>query len=257
MIWVRQEDPEGCGLAVLAMLSERTYAEVRADMVAFYHDAWDRVIDFSERGLIYMDLDRALGQRGFYVQHRYHTWPIAWPPEAFARMHYASVEQPSGRSHFVAVDADGSVLDPLREGRYRLADWPKVNQIVGVAAPGEENPPAVERPADTGSPPASTAGARRTCARPARGSATSATTHARTPAMLEYRLIVANKLGRHVTDCHDENDLLERLRSIRPGGKLENEIWVESRKVGQWGTDYSFVDEYLPDGTVAFEGEKP
>lgn len=132
MIWVRQEDPEGCGLAVLAMLTGRTYVEVRSDMIAFYREAWDRAIDFGKRGLIYMDLDRVLGAHGFYYRHLYKTWATSWPPEPFANLHYASVTQPSGRSHFVAVDADGTVLDPLREGRFSLADWPEVGQLVGL-----------------------------------------------------------------------------------------------------------------------------
>ena len=53
-------------------------------------------------------------------------------PAPFARVHYASVVQPSNRFHFVVVDHNGGVLDPLREGRFTLYDWAKVNQIVGV-----------------------------------------------------------------------------------------------------------------------------
>lgn len=34
--------------------------------------------------------------------------------------------------HFVVMLADGGVLDPIREGEFRLAEWSKALQVCGL-----------------------------------------------------------------------------------------------------------------------------
>lgn len=130
--WVRQEHANGCGLAALAMLLGYSYAEALA-LVTEHVPDHSRVEDWDASGTSHYLIDFMLAKSGGYVQRRYPVWD--WPMEPFAPAHYASVRQPSGKSHFVVVRDDGSVLDPMREGVHRLGDWSEVNQITGVVWP--------------------------------------------------------------------------------------------------------------------------
>jgi hypothetical protein len=127
--WVKQEDANGCGPATAAMLLGISYREAR-DAI----DAFRGPQDWNDGGCIHYDLDRLLYAAGYFKQTRYAAWghDLTLP---FAPMHYAMVRQPSNNSHFVAMLADGRVLDPLREGFWSLADWPEVNQVCGWARP--------------------------------------------------------------------------------------------------------------------------
>lgn len=137
--WVRQEDKEGCGLAVLAMLTGQSYADVKAEVGSLEAQPMEgRPIpderDWSKQGCTHYLLDRYLAGHGFFLQRRYDTY-TELPMEPFAPLHYASVVQLSSNHHFVAVLANGDVLDPMREGVFKLSDWSKVNQLVGVHDP--------------------------------------------------------------------------------------------------------------------------
>lgn len=132
--WVRQEDAYGCGLAVLAMLTGRTYAEAKERVRTFQNEP----CNWAANGCTHYTLDRFLAGDGWYVQRRYNAW-TELSSEPFADIHYASVQQPSNNGHFVVVLGDGTVLDPNREGRYRLSDWAHVNQIVGLIPPASPN----------------------------------------------------------------------------------------------------------------------
>ena len=132
--WVRQEDAKGCGLAVLAMLTGRTYAEVRERVDAVEVGPSEAPRDWARSGCTHYTLDRYLAGEGWFVQRRFATY-LELPFAPFAPIHYAQVVQPSGRGHFVVVLADGTVLDPMREGHFRLSEWTKVNQLVGLVRP--------------------------------------------------------------------------------------------------------------------------
>ncbi len=134
MAWVQQEDAQGCGVAALAMLTGQTYAAVKAEMDA---DPWvseggER--DWATHGLTAHVLDRYLVARGYFLRRIYGAWGIVepWPPEPFAPLHFARVTQPSNNGHFVVMDAAGRVLDPLRDGEFRLSDWVEVQNVVGI-----------------------------------------------------------------------------------------------------------------------------
>jgi hypothetical protein len=130
--WIGQEDTHGCGLAVLAMLTGRSYADAKVDVDAMeQRERGPR--DWNVEGCTHYTLDRYLAQR-YWMQRRYVSWGEPLVP--FAPIHYASVQQPSNNAHFVVLLADGTVLDPMREGRFTLADWPGVNQVVGLLDAG-------------------------------------------------------------------------------------------------------------------------
>lgn len=130
--WVHQEDPQGCALAVLAMLTGNTYEQVKATVEG--EDFHGHNGDWATRGLTHISIDRHLAACGFFHRRIYGAWGLAddWPPKPFAAIHYAQVVQPSGNQHFVVMDAEGRVYDPLREGTFTLADWPEVQSVVGL-----------------------------------------------------------------------------------------------------------------------------
>lgn len=132
LTWRPQEDAHGCGLAVLAMITGTPYERVKVEIES--QDGHGHNGNWNERGLTHISLDRYLTRRGFYRQRRYkHETELgAWPPEPWAPVHYASVKQPSGNGHFVVMDSEGNVLDPMREGLFKLTDWPEVNNVCGL-----------------------------------------------------------------------------------------------------------------------------
>lgn len=137
--WVRQEDAGGCGPATLAMIVGCTYAEAKQQIDRFLwlrhgeEEAKPQPVDWSDGGgMSGYHLDRALYEHGFYKQTRYASWGYDMTVP-FASVHWAMVVQDSGNHHFVVMLANGDVLDPLREGVYRLSDWSKVNQVCGLA----------------------------------------------------------------------------------------------------------------------------
>lgn len=130
--WVAQEDSRGCTLAALAMVMGRTYADVKAEILAEHPER-----DFSERGINYMDGDQLLAHWGYatarlfryYVSHHREVWP----PAPFAEVHMCEVEcSPTSAGHSVVMLADGTVLDPLTPETRRLTDYHKVNSVAAV-----------------------------------------------------------------------------------------------------------------------------
>jgi hypothetical protein len=134
MRWVRQEHPDGCGMATLAMLCDMTYQEVVAEMLA---DPWLADSEFvrknGECDTFEPWLQKFLGDHGYYYRNVYSTHQPngPWPPAPFAAKHYAIVQNPGGL-HYVAMDRLGRVLDPLREGWFKLTDWATVRAVIGL-----------------------------------------------------------------------------------------------------------------------------
>lgn len=128
--WVGQTDAWGCGPAVMAMLTHEPYEAIKAEIEGQSGRA--HCGDWNAEGVDHYALDEFLFARGFYSQRIYRRMREAWPPEPWAPLHFAAVEQPSHRSHFVAMDSAGRVLDPLREGEWKLSDWPRVLNVVGL-----------------------------------------------------------------------------------------------------------------------------
>lgn len=119
---IRQQHPEGCGVAVFAMLTGRTWEEAV------------EYVDFEGRGLPQGMLRVHLERDGYFcrsVYSRRETGGI-WPPPPFAPRHFANVVQPSGGGHLLAVEEDGTVLDPMVAKPRRLDEWQIVHELVGL-----------------------------------------------------------------------------------------------------------------------------
>src|SRR5690349_15503101 len=128
--WVGQEDQKGCGLACLAMVTGKTYQEVKADFLC-----WDN------RGISEFDITSYLVDRGFVWQwiHEGCTYKREvkpdgnigtvmrsdWPPKLWANVHIAQIDVPNG-SHFIVVLRDGTVLDPLTPEPRRFETYGRV-----------------------------------------------------------------------------------------------------------------------------------
>lgn len=151
--WVGQEDAKGCGVAVIAMLTGRSYADIRAQIGSEVGHGRPVGADWNEHGIIEVTIDRYLQNAGYYMRERFcgyyepdvlneHVviggppYEGGWPPPPFAPLHYAKIKQPSGNWHFVVMLDDGAVLDPLDgPNRRRLTDWPQVSKVVGLVRP--------------------------------------------------------------------------------------------------------------------------
>lgn len=126
MRWVRQEDPDGCGIAVLAMLTDQPYWVVRDHI-----EAVDR--DWRDNGVPQMLMESYMVDRGWSLRTVLLSTEFnRWPPPAFAEQHFAQVTQPSSAGHYVAMDFSGRVFDPLRPGIFGLSDWPATHFVIGA-----------------------------------------------------------------------------------------------------------------------------
>jgi hypothetical protein len=131
---VRQEHDYGCGIASLAMVTGDTYDNVRGWLLANWPggtqtpDEW-----LTKRGIHKGIADYYLAAHGYVWRTVYSGWKLApWPPEPFAPVHLACVQQPSNNSHYVVMRSDGAVLDPLDGEHKRLTDWPSVYNVQGI-----------------------------------------------------------------------------------------------------------------------------
>lgn len=129
--WVRQEDHCGCVVASLAMVTGRSYAEVRA---------WFSGSDFERHGITYDDAMAYLGDHGIPCVRRFRWLPghasvgaqrprPDWPAP-FAPVHLVAV---NGSRHVVVLLEHGqTVLDPMLEQPRRFADVGDVSYMLGV-----------------------------------------------------------------------------------------------------------------------------
>jgi hypothetical protein len=118
---VRQRGADDCGVAVFAMLTDRGYAEA-LEVLGIAGDVPDHTIKV------------LLQREGWYLREiwrREETGGV-WPPPPFAERHLAMVSQPSGNGHYLAMEADGTVLDPLVEQSRRLDEWAVCSFVVGL-----------------------------------------------------------------------------------------------------------------------------
>ncbi len=130
---VQQEDADGCGIAVLAMLTGETYAEVDAAWPLRLTEHWK---DSDVKPHMMMDYLWKRDHSLLVVRDRRyaHGAPTNWPSlRPFAPMHYAMVDSPTQPTgHWIAIDADGTVLDPFDASRLTLDCYRKMHEVVGV-----------------------------------------------------------------------------------------------------------------------------
>lgn len=128
--WVKQEDSHGCGIACLAMVTGKTYTEIRS---------WFKRPDFSKEGVTFYEVDHYLTEHGYAVARK---WQVTqneernkrrdiWPALPFADVHICSVRNEHSQ-HFVVMLADGMVLDPLFNTPRTLADYVEVCNVAAI-----------------------------------------------------------------------------------------------------------------------------
>lgn len=121
---IRQRLPHHCAVASLAMVTDLPYESVVAGLGAVVRETgvnemyvrqflWDT--GFSLRQLYRRELPKGFKDR------------VEWPPKPFAGRHIAYVNP----HHWVAMDYDGTVLDPNRDNAARLSDY-NLYSVIGV-----------------------------------------------------------------------------------------------------------------------------
>jgi hypothetical protein len=128
--WVPQSDPNGCCVAVLAMVTGHPYEQIKA----FYGE------DLGERGLSQHHIEHYLVEHGFtwarktkwlpYIDGRKQQQREPWPAEPWADVHICEVV--TSQSHAVVMLADGTVLDPLTPEPKKLSDYKEVYYVAAV-----------------------------------------------------------------------------------------------------------------------------
>lgn len=126
---IRQEDADGCLVACMAMVTGKTYAEVKA---AFPRE------NVAERGLIHYHMFDFLSGEGFaFSWFQKYRWSGAdkerevWPMEFTAEAAICGVDAGRGgeNSHGIVALRDGRVLDPAH-GERRWNDYQKFGYVM-------------------------------------------------------------------------------------------------------------------------------
>lgn len=125
--WVRQEEQYGCVIASLAMITGKTYQEVRQ---AFTGMEQGRGTDWTAMQAYLADLGYAVQWRFAYCGYTNQKY-TDWPPKAWADVHICTVETALG-GHSVIMLQDGSVLDPATPEVKRLTDYQRVMNLAAV-----------------------------------------------------------------------------------------------------------------------------
>lgn len=132
---VRQESPNGCGIAALAMVTGKTYGEVLDDLVTGYPTSERIAAHALHDGMV----EWYLACQGYVWRRLYAGWALdRWPPAPFAPLHIVQVVQPSTNTHYVVWLPDETVLDPLSDEPTTLARWsgqkpgPRINNVLGI-----------------------------------------------------------------------------------------------------------------------------
>jgi ABC-type bacteriocin/lantibiotic exporter with double-glycine peptidase domain len=125
---VQQEHPMGCGVACVAMVTGQPYQEVAALL-----SKWD-----GSKGTTHTTIQELLHHYGFAHSILYSTCQFTnerrevWPGLPFADAgHIVSVDSPIG-AHYVVWLRNGVVLDPARDGYWKLSDYGRAHHIIGV-----------------------------------------------------------------------------------------------------------------------------
>ncbi|MGU3476920.1 hypothetical protein [Methylobacterium sp. D48H] len=123
---VRQEDRYGCAIACVAMLLDRTYADMRAAVGEPGH------------GFTHDSLGELLIRGGYALQHVFRIDQVTqrprpvWPLAPWAPIHVCTVDAGGPGSHLVVMLADGTIMDPATTTMGRLSDYRAVISMTGL-----------------------------------------------------------------------------------------------------------------------------
>lgn len=130
--WISQPSTPGggCGIACVAMLTDRTYNDVR-DIAPWFCE---------KCGVETEPIDHLLSSLGYSVRrlHQFREFdgkPEAlWPPQPFAPIHLALVMQTAKdyEAHYVVVDGHGNVSDPA-DVKPELCGLSRYHDVLWVA----------------------------------------------------------------------------------------------------------------------------
>lgn len=127
--WVKQEDVNGCVVAAIAMIVNKSYAEVKSEL----HPK-----NLSTGAYTSFEAESYLYEHGYRLVKKWKhvcfssTDREQWPIEPFAPIHYVSIRN-GDKAHAVVMLADGSVLDPFADSAPRkITDYEEVCEIIGV-----------------------------------------------------------------------------------------------------------------------------
>jgi hypothetical protein len=124
---VEQRHRYGCTAAAVAMVLGKPYDEVqRCSRVDFNKNGYDLEAWFDylfQEGFVYHRMNRFVRLQGGIPR-------AIWPPLPFAPVHICIVTGVEG-GHAVVMLADGSVLDPSREGPLTLSDYFETQVVYG------------------------------------------------------------------------------------------------------------------------------
>jgi hypothetical protein len=124
---VEQGHLNGCTAAAVAMVLGKTYDEVqRCSRVDFRKDGCCIEIWFDylfQEGFVYHRMYRCVQLQGGIPRE-------VWPPPPFAPVHICLVSTALG-GHAVVMLENGDVLDPAKEGRFKLSDYAVTYVVYG------------------------------------------------------------------------------------------------------------------------------
>jgi hypothetical protein len=129
--WVQQEDDAGCGIACGAMVTGKSYHEVKEELRNLYHG-----------GLYPKHLDDYLFEQGFFIRRHYkwnrvtqvvREWPSYPAPLCIACV-VANTE--ADELHLVVV-LNGVVYDPATISIKSLDEYIRVEWVAGLVRPAK------------------------------------------------------------------------------------------------------------------------
>lgn len=128
IVYVKQKEPDGCMVACVAMVTGKSYEEIREMCSPAYNGGINEII-----------ADSILQDFGFATIRKYkhiprikqdrEGWPIIAP---FAPTHICLVNATQG-AHAVVMDQNGEILDPFKPERHSLLhpDYSQVHWVAG------------------------------------------------------------------------------------------------------------------------------
>lgn len=129
--WVKQEDPNGCWIACCAMISGKTYDEVKSMVKPELIERESTGVGFYTTFQLLTDLGYACAMKcKGYAPPKERT---EWPPQPFGDVHICEVQVKSAPlCHLIVILKDGTILDPATTENRTFADYERVHWLAAV-----------------------------------------------------------------------------------------------------------------------------